>query len=61
MPQYRYPMAKQVTLVIDNLNTHATASLYAVFPPAEAHVLVQCLDRRIPNPAILQTELAAWV
>ncbi len=54
-------MAKQVTLVIDNLNTHAMASLYAVFPPAEAHALVQCLDRRIPNPAILQTELAVWV
>ena len=28
-----YPSAEKVVLVMDNLNTHGTASLYATFPP----------------------------
>lgn len=32
----RYPTATQITVVLDNLNTHTPASLYEVFPPAEA-------------------------
>jgi hypothetical protein len=31
-----YPEAEQVVLVMDRLNTHSAASLYAAFPPAEA-------------------------
>ncbi len=31
-----YPAAERIVLVLDNLNTHAPASLYAAFPPAEA-------------------------
>jgi len=32
----RYPKATKVRLVMDNLNTHDLASLYATIPPAEA-------------------------
>ena len=35
----RYPHATKVRLVMDNLNTHAIASLYETFPPAEAQRL----------------------
>jgi hypothetical protein len=82
-----YPDAKTVVLVMDNLNTHAIASLYQAFAPAEAFALAQrlevhhtpkhgswlniaeielsaltrqCLDRRIDDLAVLNTELAAW-
>ena len=82
-----YPDADQVVLVMDNLNTHNTASLYEAFAPAEAFALAQrleihhtpkhgswlniaeielsaltrqCLDRRISDLTVLDTELAAW-
>ncbi|MFD0633590.1 transposase [Catenulispora yoronensis] len=82
-----YPDADQVILVMDNLNTHNTASLYEAFPPQEAFALAQrleihhtpkhgswlniaeielsaltrqCLDRRIHDLDLLNTELAAW-
>ena len=35
-----FPHAKKIVLVQDNLNTHAKASLYEAFPPAEAGRLV---------------------
>lgn len=35
----QYPMAKKVVLVMDNLNTHSIASLYATFPPQRAEIL----------------------
>ena len=31
-----YPSAERIVLVLDQLNTHSPASLYAAFPPAEA-------------------------
>ena len=31
-----YPDAEKIVLVMDNLNTHATSSLYEAFPPQEA-------------------------
>lgn len=34
-----YVYAKKITLVLDNLNTHTPAALYAAFEPAEAHRL----------------------
>ena len=37
----RYPDAKKIRLVQDNLNTHRLANLYLVFPPAEAHRLAE--------------------
>lgn len=40
----RYPRAERVTLVMDNLNTHSTASLYEAFEPAEARRLIARLD-----------------
>jgi hypothetical protein len=40
----RYPNAVKVRLVMDNLNTHSLASLYATFPPAEARRLAQRLE-----------------
>lgn len=40
----RYPDAAQVILVLDNLNTHAIASLYATFEPVEARRLAQRLQ-----------------
>ena len=39
-----YPDAKKVVLVMDNLNTHDMASLYATFPPAEALRLAKRLE-----------------
>ena len=82
-----YPDAETVVLVMDNLNTHGTGSLYEAFEPPEAFALAQrleihhtpkhgswlniaeielaaltrqCLDRRISNLDLLNTELAAW-
>lgn len=37
----RYPDAKKIRLVQDNLNTHRVANLYLVYPPAEAQRLAQ--------------------
>lgn len=39
-----YPRAERVVLVLDNLNTHTPASLYAAFPPAEAKRLADRLE-----------------
>lgn len=82
-----YPEAEIITLVLDNLNTHTTASLYETFAPEEARRIArrlelhhtpkhgswlnmaeielsvlsqQCLDRRIPDKATLEREVAAW-
>jgi len=40
----RYPDADKVRLVLDNLNTHSTASLYETFPPEEARRLAERLE-----------------
>ena len=40
----RYPQAKKVRLVMDNLNTHSAASLYETFEPEEARRLARRLD-----------------
>jgi hypothetical protein len=40
----RYPNAIKVRLVMDNLNTHNTASLYEMFEPEEARLLAERLD-----------------
>ncbi len=83
-----FPDAERIIVVLDQLNTHRLASLYASFPPAEAHRIArrlelrftpkhgswlnmaelelsvlarQCLDRRIPDRATLEREVAAWV
>ena len=40
----RYPDATKVRLVLDNLNTHATASLYQTFEPREARRLAERLE-----------------
>jgi DDE superfamily endonuclease len=37
----RYPNAKKIRLVQDNLNTHRLANLYLVFSPAEARRLAE--------------------
>jgi len=82
-----FPKAEKIVLVQDNLNTHAPASLYEAFEPAEARRIIerfewhyspkhgswlnlaeselavlsgQCLDRRIPDKAKLEREVAAW-
>ena len=39
-----YPDAETITLVMDNLNTHAPGSLYKAFPPQEAHRIRKRLD-----------------
>jgi hypothetical protein len=39
-----YPQAEKIVLVMDNLNTHAAASLYEAFPPAEAKRIVERLE-----------------
>ena len=40
----RYPDARKVRLVMDNLNTHSIASLYEAFPPKEARRLAERLE-----------------
>jgi len=44
MLEERYPDAEKVVLVMDNLNTHSIASLYATFPPQEARNLAKRLE-----------------
>jgi hypothetical protein len=44
MLDVRYPNATKVVLVMDNLNTHTTASLYEAFPPVEARRLAERLE-----------------
>ncbi len=39
-----YPTAEKLVLVMDNLNTHTSAALYEVFPPAEARRLARKLE-----------------
>jgi DDE superfamily endonuclease len=39
-----FPQAAVVSVVLDNLNTHTPATLYATFPPAEACRIVRKLD-----------------
>jgi hypothetical protein len=40
----RYPDARRLVLVMDNLNTHAIASLYEAFPPEEARRYAERLE-----------------
>jgi hypothetical protein len=40
----RYPEAERIVLVMDNVNTHGPASLYEVFPLAEAKRLADKLE-----------------
>jgi hypothetical protein len=42
--EVHYPDAERIVLVIDNLNTHTGAALYAAFPPAEAKRLLDKLE-----------------
>ena len=39
-----YPAAEKIVLVMDQLNTHGPASLYAAFPPPEARRLIKRLE-----------------
>ncbi len=39
-----YPLAERIVLVMDQLNIHRAASLYAAFPPAEAKRLADKLE-----------------
>jgi len=40
----RYKSAEKIVLVMDQLNIHATASLYAAFPPEEARRIAEKLE-----------------
>lgn len=40
----RYPEAEVIRLVLDNLNTHKAASLYAAFAPEEARRIIKKLE-----------------
>jgi hypothetical protein len=40
----QYPAAEKIVLVIDQLNTHTTASLYEAFAPTEAKRLAERLE-----------------
>jgi hypothetical protein len=44
MLEERYPKALKVILVMDNLNTHSTASLYEAFEPEVARLLASRLE-----------------
>jgi hypothetical protein len=39
-----FPDAERITVVLDNLNTHTLASLYATFAPAEARRIARKLE-----------------
>src|SRR5919202_4081611 len=39
-----FPEAETIRVVLDNLNTHTPAALYAAFEPAEARRLVEKLE-----------------
>jgi hypothetical protein len=39
----RYPNAKKIVLVMDNLNTHKIVSLYEAYAPAQAKALADRL------------------
>ena len=39
-----FPEAERITLVMDNLNTHAGASLYKAFPAPQARRLLEKLE-----------------
>jgi hypothetical protein len=39
-----FPEAEVIRVVVDNLNTHSTASLYAHFPAAEAHRIARKVE-----------------
>ena len=39
-----YPNAGKIILVLDNLNTHAVASLYKAFPPEDARRIARRLE-----------------
>ena len=39
-----HPAAQKIVLVLDQLNTHGVASLYAAYPPAEARRLAERLE-----------------
>jgi DDE superfamily endonuclease len=39
-----FPQATVISVVLDNLNTHTPAALYATFPPAEACRILRKLD-----------------
>jgi DDE superfamily endonuclease len=39
-----FPQATVISVVLDNLNTHTPAALYATFPPAEACRMLRKLD-----------------
>jgi hypothetical protein len=39
-----YPDAQRIRVVLDNLNTHKPASLYAAFPPEQANRLLKRLE-----------------
>jgi hypothetical protein len=41
-----FPHARKIVLVQDNLDTHAKASLYEAFPPADARRLVERFEWR---------------
>jgi len=40
----QYPDVEKIVLVMDNLNTHAIASLYKAFPPEEARRIARRLE-----------------
>jgi DDE superfamily endonuclease len=42
--EVHYPLAEKIVLVMDNLNTHTTASLYEAFAPALARRLCEKLE-----------------
>jgi len=42
----RYPEAERIRVVMDNLNTHKSASLYEAYAPAEARRILRRLEFR---------------
>jgi hypothetical protein len=55
-----FPVATTIRLVLDNLNTHTLAAIYAAFPPAEAGRLRRKLHRLYPSDSAKNLLYVEW-
>ena len=57
-----YPKCEKIILVNDNLNTHTPASLYKVFPPAEARRILDKIEfHYTPKHSSWLNQIEIWL
>ena len=52
LAETHYPDAEKIVVVMDNLNTHSSASLYAAFEPAVARHLCERFEFHYPPSTV---------